>query len=397
MNNPLNLIAKGTTDIPDALLEYANIKRSPDVMPVMFKMVHAAKNANMDKFMEEELEMALPSVMDKALNWEHSDEFIGHIKKAYLVKTDGKEVQAVVASNGETFSGSDLLKADEGEPSYILAIGLVYKHRKSLRDKTVKMENRSKAGTLAWSMETFFQKWECDECHQVFADESEECQHMKTRFVNGTGRILRDLTFVGAGVVEDPADKQATNIAIGAENKEEKKMPFKSFETEDELKKFVDESTAGLKASLATLEADLANSKKELDSVKAETESLKKSLVEKETIAKTLEDELAKMRSADKLRIGEARLAELVGAGFVVKPENTVALVKEFSEKSDELWSLFKDTIKASITKPVKTADAATVPAALVGNTAEASVDKDKAAEKSDPLDKLLSRRRSNY
>lgn len=400
--NLIQLIAKGTTDVPEPFLEYAEIIRTPDVMPVMFKMVHANKNSNMDQFTEDELEKALPTVCDKGLNWEHGDEFIGHIKKAYLVKTDGKEIKSVTASKDGVKEElpSNFMKAEEGEPSYILSIGLVWKHRKGLRAKAEEMERRSKEGKLTWSMETFFNKYECSTCNQVFGANDKECDHLKNRFSNGTGRILRDLMFVGAGVVTDPADKDACNMAIGADKKEEKTMSFKTFETEDELKKFVDESSANLKASLASLETFLASSLKDVEALKAEAESLKKTLTEKDALAKTLESELASIRLLEKKRIGEARLAELVSAGFVVADETKEVFAKEFSEKTDEVWNLYKKSILASIVKPEPKAVAATVPLSMTETTpVKASVTTDKSTEtpQMDALERILSRRVKNY
>ena len=75
-------------------------------------------------------------------------------------------------------------------------------------------------------METWFKTAQCSECEEHFEDVSTYCAHLNGRFTQGQSvtRWLRGITFGGAGIVERPADIDATSISVAETNKTRKQL-----------------------------------------------------------------------------------------------------------------------------------------------------------------------------
>jgi hypothetical protein len=450
IKDSVEILSYGTTEVPEFLLKFAGVHRTPDIMPVMFKLVHANRNKNSDEFTEREMLSALKTVENKALNWEHTDEVIGTITDAFFIKVRDGVVEAMVSSKEDQEKINDevenLTKAKElvldeeqnkelmlaiakcktstanmgveemlsissDEKSSILAIGVVWVNRN--RDRAEEMKDRSASGNLAWSMETFFNGFECSECSQEFSISDAECEHLENRhtFGSDTGRILTGLNFCGAATVKNPADSEAKNVALGKKMSEEEDcMAYKSFETKEEFETCVNEmlEKSNLSEKVSELESVIASLTEKLEATKAENlelsqlrdevlasvETLKEELGTKETLVAELNEKITKFQDEEKRRLGEARLASLVEAGLKIPEDSLESMIEKLSNESVEAFEEFRKMIEAScvVAKEeveVEAQASATVPSDMTETANAEQVEAPVAEAKEDEEDAL--------
>lgn len=439
-------------EVPQFFLDYLSLQRTKDIMPVMFKLAHADVNANKDNFQEIEMLKAIKTPNHKPLDWEHDrKDAIGTIIKSFFVKVrynqiadvvscDDSEDRILSAMNNEvnidaqygfaktitayasdnSLGVSELIPIKENEKSFILVIGTVWSQIHSDRAKL--MISRSKNMNLKWSMEAFFQDEECSNCGNTSVGKSKEdyiqCECMKKRFdIPEYSRILRGITFAGAGVVIDPADSLADNLAIG-ENKNKnvevaEMEPFMTFESKEQLEAYILERTkeGSMEEELSSLKETVASLTEQNSALGVELEESKAQLVEKETefSAKLSEcigeiDELknvvAAFKAKEKEELGLSRLNELKTAGMSIASDKESLFAVELSEKSEEQYNSFLDIISSTFTAASKVKveeeveSAASIPSDLTGSDIE-DEDLTTAAvtgNEEDKLDKLFAK-----
>ena len=420
--------SKGNLEVPKFLADYAKIHRTPDIIPVMFKLAHANKNSNLDIFREIEMLKAIKTPVNKPLDWEHNrEDSIGTIVKAFFVKVRNDSIVDIISSDdsqdvvdaaiadletgnleedGESayaslifakkhegsptsptakamleycgasdISPEDIISISKGEKSFILALGVVWSEAN--KAKARQMVERNSDSELYWSMETFLNSYECEDCGAIVTSRRDvECDHLKNRFVTGTGRIVKDLIFAGAGVTTDPADSQASNVALGSKSKAPKESQAKKntkvevladmenfmvFATEAEYNAHVDKLTdelhlakekEALEKEKLSLEEAIASLKEEVNSAKADIEAKESEfeavLAEKDEKVKELESLVEDFKAKEKKALGEGRLAELRTAGLLVPDESAEKMAKELSDKSEDSFNMLLETVKAS-------------------------------------------------
>jgi len=179
-------------NVSEEALAKANMTKQKDLMYVAYKLVHAGTNQNKDHFTEDELITAQNTPKLKGINWGHTDENIGVIYD------------------------TEYVKATDEEPAHIVAAAAIWKYKHPQRAS--EMMRRFAEGNLFFSMEVWFDEAQCSSCNKVFESKARAsvCSHLQSRFgtFSQTSRILKGLTFGGAGVVEEPADPLAVGLAV---------------------------------------------------------------------------------------------------------------------------------------------------------------------------------------
>lgn len=226
------------------------IDKDKDLMYVKFRYVHEGANKNNDVFIAEELEKRHTTAMFKPINWQHKDsDIVGTIYDTEFISRED-------SNNGK---------------AAVNIYGVIYKWL--FPEKAEIIEKRYEEGNLNISMETWFDEAECTICGETYASEKDYCSHLKARYsVADNKRILKGITFGGAGIVENPADEDANGLAVAKELKDKvsKRQEFTQFETimHESVNIFYDiywmpsytkEETDAKKARLKELFTDLKN------------------------------------------------------------------------------------------------------------------------------------------
>lgn len=324
------------------LAEALGNKKQRDLLFVAFKMVHANKNKNGDAFTESDLKLAEKTPIHKPLNWEHGEPNIGVIYD------------------------SKFRKSSKDEDAYLEVAAAIWKYKYPVHSKEVL--KRHEKGELSFSMEVWYKKYACSECNESFLVEDGDdniCSHMRmfnSARANGifpkgfnTYRILHEICFGGAGVVEIGADEDATSLAIASASKNDKGVNSLGKEnensdlkyTEADLKDAVERALSESKSkeehekaiadmatkldeasnSLKSKETELASAIAERDGFKKELDELKASIALEKTIA--------------------SRIEALVGDNFEIPEEEAeLAEFKKFvgdmTDESFNTWAKFQ-------------------------------------------------------
>jgi hypothetical protein len=297
--------------ILNEFLSKAGLNKQKDLLYVAFKLVHTGTNRNKDTFLEDELKAATGTPVLKSLNWEHTNENIGVIYD------------------------SKFIDATEKEPSHLVVAAAVWKMK--FPERAAEMVDRFTQNTLTFSMETWFEKAQCSECGKIHDKTDDVCDHLLNRFLSSSNvsRVLKDLTFGGAGVVKTPADIDAEALAIAkmfknnteGVSKDMDDKALQMLEDAQKEKKLAEEKINQIFSEKQTAEVELAQSKttiedltKQLDFAKSELVSTKDAL---ETLAtahnglkKQLEDLSAVVAGIETQKKAEARCETLASIGF---------------------------------------------------------------------------------
>lgn len=297
--------------------------KQKDLMYVSFKLVHANRNKNSDKFLSAELDKAQKTPIFKLLNWEHGEPNIGTIFDSEFVKSN-----------------------KENEDDYLKVMAAISKFK--YPDYAKEIQERHKNDELFFSMETYFENAECSDCKQTFAGKEETyCSHLKGRHQHNstTARILHDLTFAGAGVVKDPADELAESLVLAKNKNEEEKIVEKEY-TKEDLQKAIDQAIADFKEdqdieSLKTNHAALESNVTSLTSANEELSTKNTELQAALEILQSEKDALATEFNTYKNNIAVekttlARLEDLRGIGY------NVPSAAEAKEAYDALYEKVK-------------------------------------------------------
>ena len=339
-------------------------------------LVSTGWNKNDDVFDQKETWKARSTPEDKPFNYEHDpSKIIGHI-------TGNKMIDI----NGNTVSGV----SEDNLPNkfHILTSGVLYKHVNSrdeeLEQRTAEIIEGIARGEWFVSMEALFTNFDYAVVtpsgdHKTIARNDESAfltKHLRVYGGSGqyeqyrVGRLLKNITFSGKGLVRQPANPESVFIFEGVNTfaSQETLNSFENSYSAHNIKKeknsMSDNNNAELKQEIAELQQRL----KEMDeaAVKAKFQGLEAQVNEKsETIdelTQTLEDakasneELAKANEELEKKIAESkensdtvaaeladikseilktsRVSSLVDAG--VDKEEAEAIVENFANLSDE-------------------------------------------------------------
>jgi len=174
--------------------------KAKDLMYLKFELMHANTNRNKDQFTPEELQTNFKTAIAKPINWEHTNEIIGHIYESEFIPFDGTTASEVD------------IKTDK-----VVCHGVIYKYRFPARASEIVA--RHDKSNLFFSMETYFDKVQCSQCEEIFAPSGVYCDHLKNRYQSGAiaARKLLGINICGAGCVKSPAD-DARGLSIASRN-----------------------------------------------------------------------------------------------------------------------------------------------------------------------------------
>jgi ribosomal protein S7 len=178
-------------------LSSKKVNKDNDLMYLKFRFVHEGSNGNRDSFLKEELEDRHSTAIFKPLNWQHNE-------------------QKIVG----TFYDTEIVSAEDSGNGKLGMNVYAVLYKWLFPDYAEEVRKRHANGTLFISMETWFDSAECSICGKKFAKASMYCDHLKNRYAMGSKveRILHGITFGGGGIVDTPADPDASALALAAQN-----------------------------------------------------------------------------------------------------------------------------------------------------------------------------------
>ena len=340
------------TTIDKDKLAAAGIKDiDADLMPVKFKLVHANTNKNKDTFTKEDLKASELTPKYKPIDWQHTDRLIG-----VMLDSSYNEGSFEEASGEST------------EDDYLEIDGVIYKYK--FPAYATEMTQRHEEGNLLFSMEVWFEEAECSVCGGKYAQSSDYCEHLKGRMLEGStaSRVLRGLTFGGAGVVEKPADEDASSVSLGEKNKnikpeEDEDMPKKNegqivFDSENELNDYIQaEVTKALdkvkdEEGYKALKKDLETATEKIVTLEKVIEDKDKEVGEANTKVSDSEKEFADFKEElEKDKKTDERVSDLIEAGINLpeEDEKKEKIVASIRKMSDEEYTQYKEMILTSI------------------------------------------------
>jgi len=285
-------------------------------------LASAGWNQNDDVFEKEEIWTARNTPVDKKFNYMHDEaDIIGHLTSSKVVDTDGKAV-ADASSLPEQFDvvvGSVLYRTWQ-DPQ--------------LQERMNKLIAEIVEGKWHVSMECLFRNFDYavvtpDGSHKIIARNDQTSfltKHLRAYGGTGeydnnrVGRLLRNFTFSGKGLVDNPANPRShiTNTS----NSNEVSSFAGTLATADELD-----------ISKEKFMSDI--SQEQFDALKSELEQLKASKAEE--IQKEIETLTAKVADVEKVKV--TALTELEASKEVAKAkdEKIEDLKKELTEAKDKL------------------------------------------------------------
>jgi len=314
----------------------------PDLAYIETILASTGWNLNDDIFVPSEMWKARYTAVDKKLNVEHDeDDIVGHITGSY------------VSSGQEVYYDEDI--PDNFD---IVTAAVIYKiwRKEETNNRIAKILKEIGEGLWFVSMECLFPKFDygviTPEGASMIIERSEATSYLTKhlRIYGGSGeyeghkigRVLRDFTFSGKGLVSNPANPRSIILKSSASFvKPEQKQKFEIGErkmTEELLKE-------QLKLSQEKLDAALS----ELKSVKSDLEKAKADESQKREEAIKLSSE-AKDKTISDLNTKIQEITEVLAK----KDESIVSLNKEIADIKEALSA--KDVELGKIAKANKDA-----------------------------------------
>ena len=323
-------------------------------------LVSTGWNLNDDVFSPEEVWASRTSPEDKQLNCMHSEtDIVGHITSNTSVCIDGKKIEA-----------------SEMPEQFEIKIGSVLYRRwtnPQLKARVEKIIAEIKEGKWCVSMECLFKGFD----YAVMTPNGEMkliARNAETAFltkhlrayggkgvVDGhrVGRLLRNITFTGVGLVDKPANPRSvilkpaatvaseSNHVLIATLKEsdmdhEKAMQDLRIEL-DALKAGYTQSNEALKAEVASKETVIAGKETLIEELKVSVATLTTELNDTRAVCAAVNEEVSKMKSEAKIL---ARKASLVAAGL--SAEEVEATLSKFATVDDSVFASIVE-IKADL------------------------------------------------
>lgn len=372
-------------------LSIAGTSNQPDLHYLNTIMVSTGWNNNTDVFDRNELWKARATPIDKKFNYEHDEsDIIGHITGCVIVDDDMQPYD------------DNVQLADLPETFHLATSAVLYKfwENPDLQDRMDNIILEISKGEWFVSMEALFTDFDYamitpDGQHKIVArNESTAFLTKHLRFFGGTGefegntigRLVRNITFSGKGLVRKPAnppsvvlpdnvnpfrvaasdtkiDESESNTIerknrmseeflknqaeeLKKENKEIKAALEEARQQASEVGvKSLKDQVSSLESSVEAKDSELSEAKAALEESKSKAEELEKSLAEAEekkeeaeTKAKEARDKLEKLESA---MVCAQRKAQLVAAGEDEKEAEK--LVETFAGLNDEQFKAIVD------------------------------------------------------
>jgi hypothetical protein len=323
-------------------------------------LVSTGWNLNDDVFSPEEVWASRTSPEDKQLNCMHAEtDIVGHITSNTSVYLDGKKIEA-----------------SEMPEQFEIKIGSVLYRRwtdPKLKARVEKIIAEIKEGKWCVSMECLFKGFDYAVMTpngemKLIARNAETAfltKHLRAYGGNGVvdghkvGRLLRNITFTGVGLVDKPANPRSvilkpaataaseSNHVLIATLKEsdmdhEKAMQDLRVEL-DALKAGYTQSNEALKAEVASKESAIAGKETLIEELKTSVATLTTELNDVRAAKAAIEEEVNKMKSEAKVL---ARKASLIAAGLTT--EEVEATLAKFANVDDSVFASIVE-IKADL------------------------------------------------
>ncbi len=195
--------------------------RQPDLQYLTAIFVSSGMNKNGAVFMGSELVKARKSIANKAVDIEHAEQsIIGQITNSAYLTRDGNAMDAETASTGMTTSALD------GTDMDIAVSCIIHKAR------FPEIAQEIIDGNWMVSMEAFFRDYDVKVGELIIPREQaaalgyEDMIGKVVRVKDGdkelgyhlVGRVLRDITFAGVGIVKNPANERSVILEAAALN-----------------------------------------------------------------------------------------------------------------------------------------------------------------------------------
>jgi chemotaxis protein histidine kinase CheA len=353
----INLEPKFNFDIDKALAKLSGNPNQADLFYIESILVSTNWNGNDDVFYKDEVWPARSTAIDKQFNYMHNEkDIIGHMTSAHIVGVDGSEIDMS-------------LSLAEAPDFFDIVVGsVIYKKWSDpeLQSRMNQIIAEIQAGKKFVSMEARFKGFDYaaiaeDNSMLVIARNEQTSfitKHLRAYGGNGSyegyrvGRLLRDITFSGKGLVDNPANKRShiTSYSFNG-TKASLQEDFRSQAMENTVSKAELDAT---KAILDNAKAELEKVKADLDKVKADKQTVEAELVNEKalsgqksekiqalelSVAKFGEDMKKKDEDEKKMKaelLKRDRVAALLGAGVESVKASEVA--EKFAQASDEMF-----------------------------------------------------------
>jgi hypothetical protein len=218
-------IVEGTEELKKAVASIVQFPahKTPDML--FFSGIFVSSGANLNKafFLPSELVKANHTIVNKALDIEHSeDQIVGHIYSSAFVDRDGKKLDT------EELKAMDQAALDKLDLDVMIG-GILYKSRFPELAKEVKGDK--------WklSMETYFTNYDVKIGDLILSKKEAEALGIATDSVLGKlarilkrgkevakgniTRVLRELMFSGCGLVKNPANPRSVILETANKNR----------------------------------------------------------------------------------------------------------------------------------------------------------------------------------
>lgn len=384
-STPIIVIDKG-----DEIRSYAstdlmkNIGEQRDLAPIQSILVSTGWNANRDVFTPQEAWAARHTPVNKQVNFGHTDAIVGHMVASFV--TD---------FNGNTIS-DDISFEDLPEDFDIIAAAVLYKKHpnEELRKAVAEILPKIANGEAHVSMECFFNDFDyglMDAAGEKTIVTRNEDTAWLTKHLsqfggqgeyNGytLGRVIKNLTFSGKGIVDNPANKRSiifsemksfsttnvkndTEFICVSETKKETNMSEKETVSKEAYDKVVaeldkirqgevaqlqakvetyDEVVAKLQEQIEGLEDKVAEAQENSEKFEGEAKATKEDLEAKVSELESAHKELDQIK-AESLKVN--RIGKLITAG--ITEEDAATVVEKWAAASDEQFADIVEMQKA--------------------------------------------------
>jgi hypothetical protein len=327
----------------DELLQFALENKQEDLQ--YFKAVYATCgfNLNDDVFVKDEFWEARKSPVLKPTNWQHKDsDIIGCIYAVDAQYLDGTPIDIE----------SEKIPTEDFE---LVVYGVIYKY--TFAERAAEIENRSEAGELFVSMETWFN----DFAYALLDEENSEIKVVDRnsatagldaylRCAGGSGeydgkrigRVLKGMTFGGMGIVDQPANPRSGGVVHASEdgidnNQVNLEIENMSEDIKDVVKAELDaraqaEANEAIKAEVAELKQLNATAAENLERAAEQAQRDEEAKATTDAILKALSDKINSAVAGEEASADE-KLDELIAlAAPKEDSEEIVALKAEVEE-----------------------------------------------------------------
>jgi hypothetical protein len=367
----------------------------PDLAYIVAILASTGWNRNDDIFTPSDLWAAKETPVHKPINVGHDqNEIIGHMVQARVLDKGGAEI--VLPDDGAIPTDFDVEVA-----------GVLYKELPPLAEKIAGIIAAARNGELFVSMECFFAGFDygfqdpTTGAVKIVARSEQTAfltKHLRVYGGRGefqgfrVGRVLRDILFIGKGIVTKPANpdsviKQVAAVAAASLNElkggAEGMTNQNTQATETEVPVQVDETARAFEAAQAELEALKASSNEQVAALTRKVAEVEDTVVALRAENNSLQGkldaaqaELAGIRKAEKAR---DRLADLSKVRTIEDEKATLAELAEMTDQTFALVLRYAGSAKAEIVNPTEKETTPTEP------EEETTAALDTAEEEEDP------------